>query len=288
MDTPDTFHLFPLLPAELRLKIYSCAFTIPRIITLQLHDLSDTAETPPSPRCSMTHPKPHPLLSTCHESRALAKSRISMSPDCSDFFNRVNIDFERDSLHLSSFPSYPSGRDLLKHWNHLLAPPGSDHDGSESPEETTPRIDLSGTESLILEHNTTWCTSLQDLFHILPNVETVTLILEPNISIRVWNELHQLTGPARALCHEVSGHARFAGIEGLKLWGMFDDWYPYSTDDDRGLLSSAFRSMWYIRQSATVGYFLGMNVTEMTWLQRMETEFFLLEWDTAKALGLVQ
>ncbi|KAK0668696.1 hypothetical protein QBC41DRAFT_118932 [Cercophora samala] len=79
MAQQDEFHLFPLLPAELRLQIWRFSLP-PRVVVL--------AQSSPYSPTSFTSPTPPPtLLSVCHESRQESLRSLVLLPQVNTYFH---------------------------------------------------------------------------------------------------------------------------------------------------------------------------------------------------------
>jgi hypothetical protein len=72
MEESPAFHLFPLLPSELRLKIWTIALCTPRVVTIACRKAPFHPRTPEIPRTIewfSSNPPVPPLMHACSESR---------------------------------------------------------------------------------------------------------------------------------------------------------------------------------------------------------------------------
>lgn len=110
----DSFTLFPLLPAELRLKVWELAAREPQTVELSC---TPTSSYLPKGRW-FSHNKPPIVLSVCSESREVALREYSVLKFCPDQIGnpwpRLYINFEVDTLWLCSDLCQLWARDLLE------------------------------------------------------------------------------------------------------------------------------------------------------------------------------
>jgi hypothetical protein len=101
MTELQTFHLFPLLPTELRLKIWEHTI-LPRVLKITsasdpLLILSDTRD-----RRYRTPTPPPTILHVCQESRDISLSTYTLGFASEEFEVSIYIDYEIDSVYISS------------------------------------------------------------------------------------------------------------------------------------------------------------------------------------------
>lgn len=110
----DLFTLFPLLPPEIRLKIWEAIASEPKIVELSC---TPTAACMPKGRW-FSHSKPPILLTVCSESREVALMRYStltFSPEQMGIrWPKLHINFAVDTLWLCADIHILWARDLLK------------------------------------------------------------------------------------------------------------------------------------------------------------------------------
>lgn len=98
----DIFHLFPLLPTELRLKIWQLVLCTPRAVTITVQKAPFHRRTPEIPRIvksfSSDPPVP-PLMHACSESRLEALPFYTQSFITAK--SRTYISFDFDVLHMA-------------------------------------------------------------------------------------------------------------------------------------------------------------------------------------------
>ena len=95
-----SFSIFRNLPLELRAQIWTFAFEEPHIVELELLTFMNTTSVPPprSSSWSFRNTTPHPLLSTCTESREEVLKRYRSSEHSR--YNSLPINFAINSLFL--------------------------------------------------------------------------------------------------------------------------------------------------------------------------------------------
>ena len=113
--SPDSFTLFPHLPAELRLKIWQTVASEPHQVELSC---TPTASHIPSGRW-FSHSKPPIIFRICSESRAAALSRYSDLTFSAEQIgvpcpHKLYINFSADTLWLCADLHVKWARDLLE------------------------------------------------------------------------------------------------------------------------------------------------------------------------------
>lgn len=110
----DTFTLFPLLPPEIRLKIWQTIAAEPQTVELSCTPSSSYL---PNGRW-FSHSKPPAIFSICSESRAVALAQytiLTFSPDQIGVpWPRLYLNFSVDTLWLCKDLCATSARDLLE------------------------------------------------------------------------------------------------------------------------------------------------------------------------------
>lgn len=102
----QTFTLFPLLPTELRLKIWNLTIPGPRTVTIHYKTRplkKHQGNAFPSSRWISPDPNPLPLQ-ICHESRTIALKSYTAAFGSHACPRKIYFDFERDTLSFGGGP----------------------------------------------------------------------------------------------------------------------------------------------------------------------------------------
>ena len=118
MSTPSTFHPFPLLPSELRIKVWNFVVSVPRVVTVSCE--KEKIRTRRIAKSFVSQTAVPALLHTCRESRHEGLLTYTPAFKTETSPNYIYVSFEHDAIRCADSMLEYVGEEEVKRVQRLI------------------------------------------------------------------------------------------------------------------------------------------------------------------------